>query len=130
MTATPNQCNCFNDANLRPNLIGNPQGPKQINNWFNVAAFEHPGNFKFGNAGAGLVEGPGLWNIDFSIGKDARITESKVLNFRVDMFNALNHTNFLNPIVNIFPASSPGTTNIITSSRDARRIQLGIKFNF
>jgi Carboxypeptidase regulatory-like domain/TonB dependent receptor len=130
MNAIPNQCNCFSDTNVRPNLIGNPNGPKQINNWFNVAAFEHPGNFKFGNAGPGLVEGPGLWNIDFSIGKDAHITERKFLNFRVDLFNALNHTNLLNPIVSIFPASSPGTTNVITSSRDARRIQLGIKFTF
>jgi len=129
-SAVPNQCNCFNDANIRPNLVGNPKGPKQINNWFNVAAFQHPGNFVFGNSGPGLVEGPGLWNIDFSLGKDAHITENKVLNFRVDMFNALNHTNLLNPIVSIFPASSPGTTNVITGSRDARRIQLGIKFVF
>jgi len=128
--AVPNQCNCFSDTNVRPNLIGNPKGPKKINNWFNLAAFEHPGNFRFGNSGPGLVEGPGLWNIDFSVGKDAHISENKVLNFRVDLFNALNHTNLLNPILSIFPAGAPGTTNVITGSRDARRIQLGIKFSF
>ena len=68
--------------------------------------------------------------MDFSLGKDFHFTERKVLNFRGDFFNAFNHTNFNNPIVTIFPTGSPGTTNIITGSRDGRRIQLGAKFTF
>jgi hypothetical protein len=128
--ASPNLCNCFNDTNIRPNLIGDPHGPKSITRWFNEAAFQHPGSFKFGNAGPGLIEGPGLTNVDFSLGKDFHFTERKILNFRGDFFNAFNHANFNNPIVTIFPAASPGTTNIITGSRDGRRIQLGAKFTF
>lgn len=36
---------------------------------------------------------PGYWNADFSLAKDYRFSESKYLNFRWDVFNALNHQN-------------------------------------
>lgn len=128
-SATPNQTSAFGGA-LRPNLVGNPEGAKNINSWFNVAAFEHPGSFVFGDAGTGLIEGPGLWQVDFSLTKDFVWGEDKSIRFGADFFNAFNHANFGNPSTSIFPAGSPGTTNLIRSAQPGRRIQMALTFRW
>ncbi len=46
-----------------------------------------------GNAGNGLVRGPGQWTVDFSLSKNFSLSESSRLQLRVDMFNALNRVN-------------------------------------
>jgi hypothetical protein len=46
-----------------------------------------------GNFGPGAVRAPGLWNLNFSLGKNFAIRENVSLQIRADMFNALNHTN-------------------------------------
>ena len=46
-----------------------------------------------GNYGPGSVRAPGLWNLNFSLGKNFAIRENVSLQIRADMFNALNHTN-------------------------------------
>src|SRR5207249_10303029 len=45
-----------------------------------------------GNIGNGAIRGPAPWNLDFSLGKNFTLTEKLHLQFRVDIFNALNHT--------------------------------------
>ena len=50
-----------------------------------------------GNLGSGAIRGPGLWNIDLSIGKNFPLRERVRLQFRADMFDVLNHPNFGNP---------------------------------
>jgi hypothetical protein len=44
-----------------------------------------------GNLGQNVIEGPGTWSLDTSMGKRIRISETKTLNFRVDATNVLNH---------------------------------------
>jgi hypothetical protein len=128
-TISPNLCFC--GAGNRPNRVGDPNtGPKTIDNWFNLAAFQHPGNLRFGNSAPGVIIGPSFKVNDFSLSKDFNFTESKRLNVRADFFNATNLVNYGNPIVTIFPEGQPGTTNIIRSAGDPRRIQLGAKFIF
>lgn len=41
-----------------------------------------------------ILSGPGLWDYDFSLQKDTRITERQTLQFRADFFNIFNHPNF------------------------------------
>ena len=61
------------------------------------------------------------------------LTETKRLQFRALMTNALNHPNFSNPAANI---SSPGTVGQITSTfaeqigEDARQIHFSLRFEF
>ena len=55
------------------------------------------------------------------------LKERLTFNIRGEFFNALNHANLGNPSTTIFPVGSPGTTNIITSAAEPRRIQLGIR---
>jgi hypothetical protein len=127
--SSPNLTNSFGGES-RANLIGNPKGPQTTENWFNVNAFEHPGPFVFGNAGVGILEGPGSADVDFSVAKDFVFMENKRIRFTADFFNFLNHANFNNPSTNICPASAPCTTNLIRSAQPGRRTQLGLQFIF
>ena len=127
--AVPNETNSFGGS-PRANLIGNPKGPQRIDNWFNVNAFESPDPFTFGDAGVGILEGPGSAEVDFSIAKDFVFWENKRVRFTADFFNFLNHANFSNPSTNICPVTAPCTTNLITAAAPGRRTQLGLQFLF
>src|SRR5262245_30879990 len=48
-------------------------------------------------AGRNIFEAPGYWNLDLGIGKRFELTERFNLQFRAEIFNALNHPNFDNP---------------------------------
>ncbi len=90
-----------------------------------------------GNAGRNILTGPGLMNLDFSLVKNTRISRISELfdvQFRAEIFNLLNHTNFQVPTLpnntDIFistgaPNSSAGILTSTTTS--SRQIQLGLK---
>jgi hypothetical protein len=79
-----------------------------------------------GTMGNGAVRGPGLWRLDFSIGKNFAVTERTQLQFRIDSFNATNHTNFAGLSTNINSANF----GRLTSTRGARIIQLNAHLRF
>lgn len=117
----------------RPNVIGDPNaGPRTATQWFNVNAFQRLapdplGRFEvFGNEGRNVVQGPDYVNWDFSALKNIRITESRQLQFRGELFNVLNHTNFRLPVSDI---ASP-TFGQIQSDVSPRVIQVALKFLF
>jgi outer membrane receptor protein involved in Fe transport len=117
----------------RPNVIGNPNsGPHTAAEWFNTSAFQQLqpdplGRFEvFGDEGRNAVEGPGYVNWDFSALKNIRLAESKELQFRGELFNVLNHTNFRLPVSDI---ESP-TFGQIQSDVSPRVIQVALKFLF
>jgi hypothetical protein len=64
---------------------------------FNVAAFSNPGAGVFGNAGRNLLRGPGFAQVDFSVFKNTRLTETSSLQFRAEIFNLFNKANFADP---------------------------------
>src|SRR5262249_26096163 len=47
-----------------------------------------------GTMGATALIGPGIWDIDLSLGKNFKVTETTKVEFRTDMLNALNHTQY------------------------------------
>ena len=115
----------------RPNWISNPNvmpsGVQQdLSHWFNVAAFGIPGQFTFGNAGNGIILGPGFFNLDTGIHREFVIKERMRLQARWELFNALNHTNFNNP--NAVIGTAPAGT--ISSSLPARSMQVALKLMF
>ena len=117
----------------RPNVVGNPNsGPHTAAQWFNKSAFQpivqDPNSpvQQFGNEGRNAVQGPGYVNWDFSAFKNIRLTESKQLQFRGELFNVLNHTNFRLPVSDI---ESP-TFGQIQSDVSQRKIQVALKFLF
>lgn len=131
-------------STLRPNLIADPHGTGSLTQWFNTAAFA-PAFTNYGSAGRGLVRGPGIDNWDMAVFKNFRFSESKNLQLRFEVFNLLNHAQYLNPgtaaTFTTDPAAPAGsfptryiqtntTFGVITGTRDPRNVQLGIKFNF
>jgi hypothetical protein len=120
----------------RPDLVGNPNsGPRTPQEWFNIKAFQQLqpdplGRLEvFGNEGRNVVQGPGYVNWDASAFKNIRLTESKELQFRGELFNVLNHTNFRLPVSDIEDIQT-GTFGQIQSDVSPRVIQVALKFLF
>jgi len=97
-----------------------------------------------GNAGRGDCTGPGYFQADLAFYKNMRLTERVRVQFRWDIFNVFNNTNFLfnSMNTNLSPSSitrsADGTTitnaqiagnfGQATRTRDPRQMQFGIKF--
>jgi hypothetical protein len=118
-------------ASARPDMICDPNAnaPHTILEWFNTACFTPTpqGQIRPGNAGRGVVRGPGFENWDAAAMKNFHVGEKVNLQLRGEAFNATNHPN----------PNGFGSTNItstlfgeITSFRAARRLQLALKLTF
>ena len=94
--------------------------------WFDTSVFRLPAQFAFGGAGRNITFGDNEINLDVSLLKDTTVNERIRLQFRAEMFNALNHTNFGLPI-HTMDSLAVGT---ITSAAPARVIQLGARLQF
>ena len=115
----------------RPNLVGEPELPaseRTLNRWFNTDAFAafSPAPQAFGNAGVGIMRGPGVANFDFTLSKNFQITDRRQVQFRTELFNAFNHPNFGPPNIS---RDSSGFGQIL-SAANARIVQFGLKFYF
>ncbi len=110
---------CVCGSAVYPNVNGDPNLPKgdrTVNRWFNTAAFSSPAQWTIGNAGRGLVWGPGLKNLDFTVSK-----------FRTEAYNITNTPYFANPNVTF----GAGTFGRITGvSNSARQMQMALKLYF
>jgi hypothetical protein len=114
-------------ANDRPNVASNPElSNPTTSEWFNTAAFAFPAPGTFGNAGRNILEGPGFESVNVSLVKNTNFTETVKLQFRAEAFNLFNHPNFNLPDNFL---GSP-TFGRITSARDPRHIQFGLKLLF
>ena len=114
-------------ANDRPNVVGNPELSNQTTaQWFNTSAFAFPAPGTFGNAGRNILDGPGFQNVNVSLMKNTALSERLNLQFRAEAFNLFNHPNFNLPDNFL---GSP-TFGRITSARDPRHIQFGLKLLF
>ncbi|HEY4423588.1 MAG TPA: TonB-dependent receptor [Pyrinomonadaceae bacterium] len=114
-------------ANDRPDVVRNGElSNPTTDQWFNTAAFAFPFPGTFGNAGRNILEGPGFQNVNMSILKNTRFNERVNLQFRAEAFNLFNHPNFNLPDNFL---GSP-TFGRITSARDPRHIQFGLKLLF
>ena len=100
--------------------------------WFDPNAFVLPAVGTYGNLGRGGFRGPGLVSLDFSLTKNTRFRERANLQFRAEMFNALNHANFGTPNAIVFAsgAVSPSAGLISSTTTTARQIQFGMKLIF
>ena len=94
--------------------------------YFDTSRFALPALGTFGSAGRNILEGPGYADIDASVFKLFRIAEQRSLEFRWEVFNLMNRPNFNNPVGNL----SSGQFGQITSAKDPRIMQAGLKFLF
>jgi hypothetical protein len=120
----------------RADLVGvpflDPNRPRSdvVAKWFNTAAFSsvtQARNGFDGTSGRGIMDGPGLKNVDMGIYRDFRIMEGKTLTFRMETTNAFNLVNLSNPAVG---ANATATFGRISTANQMRLIQLGLRFKF
>jgi hypothetical protein len=115
----------------RPNLIGNPNnGSRAVSAWLNAGAFHRldlvANAGQFGTEGRNVNLGPGYADWDFAALKNIKVTESKQFQFRAELFDVLNRTNFRLPDCDI---SSP-TFNHILEADAPRQVQFALKFMY
>jgi Carboxypeptidase regulatory-like domain len=122
---------------VRPDWNPNFHGtlyPRTQQQWFNPEAFLPPAAGTYGNVSRNALVGPGLTTLDLSAAKNTRLTERFGVQFRAEVFNVLNHTNFLTPNEVVYTSATSGispTAGVITStSTTSRQIQFGAKLQF
>jgi hypothetical protein len=115
----------------RPNMICDPNAnsPHTDLQWFNTTCFANPpaGVNRVGNAGRNVINGPPTTRWDATLAKSVNFSESKSLQFRWEVFNIFNHTNFATFSSANITSSTYGR---IGTTRDPRTMQLGMKFLF
>ena len=96
--------------------------------WFDISAFSvvPAGSYRLGNSGRNILDGPGFLAVNLSLIKNTKIGERGKLQFRWEVFNAFNHTNFNRPNANV-NAINGGT---IVGAGAARTMQLGLRYQF
>ena len=127
-------------GSARPNCNGPVQYTHQLIDvtgvgnqlqWFSNAnstfTQEAPGTF--GTCPAqGPVIGPHYVDVDLSLQKNFRFSESMHLQFRADFLNAFNHPNLAAP--NMYYNPTANTFGNITGSQDSRNLMFALKFYF
>jgi hypothetical protein len=80
------------------------------------------------------LRGLSFWNLDMSLGKSTKISESVKFAISADFFNIFNHVNFLDPSFNVNNPSTFGVINtqLIPADRNqgSRWIQIGLRVEF
>ncbi len=144
---TPSQGSDLNtaDGNIRPDRLADgalENASRQL--WFDPAAFQRvscniPSRLDlchFGNSGRNILDTPGQRNLDFSAFKDFRLTERVSMQFRGELFNALNTPYFGAPtnlsfagLTSVRP-DGPRVGEIRSLRTDMRVAQLALKLYF
>ncbi len=118
-------------TNQRANLVGEVYPPGFVSGGpsraaFNKAAFALPATGTFGNSGRNIVRTAGMNNWDLGINKNFRVTEKIQFQFRGELFNVWNHTQYLQ-FDNTLQDVGFGTW---TNARDPRVVQFALKLLF
>ncbi len=145
----------------RPNMLRyNAVSPGNANRYFDPKAYTLPDSGYFGDAPRNSILGPGFTEVDLSLSKHFKPTEKLGVDFRMEVFNILNHPNLGSPNNSLYtttPALFPdGTPNpqadvstcnlspaqmyyascnpvagrITHAVGNPRQIQFGLKFTF
>jgi hypothetical protein len=113
----------------RPDRLGNgnlPSDQRSLYRWFDLSAFAVPPSGRFGNSGRDILIGPGLRNLNLSLGKDFRLNwvkEGVLLNVLFTAKDALNHPNFSQP--NTVVNGTAGAGGVISSTNDTLQTATG-----
>jgi hypothetical protein len=110
-----------------PNVVGNPHLSSHgayhgTNQWFNEAAFAAPDPGTFGNSRRNSLNGPGLSEVNFSMGKSFAIWEQVHFQVRADATNIFNHPSFGLPSASL-KVDTAG--NVVTGSSTIRGVTVG-----
>ena len=127
----------------RPDLIGDPEGPQNRDQWFNTipigsqgSAFGRPARGTFGDLERNSLRGPAYWRVDASLFKHIRFGDFRDLELRVEVVNLFNHVNLGNPDSeigvpgNLNPNAGRITSTAFGNADPQRNWQFAAKFRF
>jgi hypothetical protein len=115
---------------VRPNRLGDgnlSSGERNVDRWFDPAAFTVPAAFNYGNSGRNVLRAPGLLNLDFLVARNFRLTETMHLELRGEFFNLTNTAHFARPNATV---GSPQFGHITATAAPNRQVQLGVRLAF
>jgi len=122
-------------ATLRPDVVSNSYYKGQSKaQYFNLAAFSPTpaGAGRFGNAGVGILQGPGTAAVSLGLAKTFPLTEGVRLRFESTFTNVLNHTNFAPPATQIDNTTTFGVLSAPQTAENAgnRTGQVALRIDF
>jgi hypothetical protein len=127
-TVTQSNNNVGTNMTGLPNVSGDTDGPKTVDQWFNKTAFSAVPSGTFGNEERNRLYGPGFQNMDLSVQRLIKLGQRVAATLRWDIFNVFNTVNFGLPNRNISDAATFGTISSLSS--DARIMQIAARFTF
>ena len=122
-------------AFLRPDVVSNDfYAGQSRSHYFNLAAFAPTpaGAGRFGNAGVGILQGPGTAAVSLGTAKVFKPMEALRVRFECTFTNVLNHTNFAPPATQI---DNPVTFGVLSAPQTAENAgnrvgQLSLRIEF
>jgi hypothetical protein len=124
---------------ISPRIVvtGNPVLPKSERTFarnFDTSVFQVPAVGSIGNTGKTILRGPGINNWDLAIIKAFAFRERLRLQFRAEMYNAFNHTQFsaFDTTARFDARGAQVNTQLgqFTTSRNPRYMQLALRLTF
>jgi len=106
-------------------VLDDPYGDKSYNNYVNRAAFTSPANGTYSTLAPFTIVNPSRLQNDVAITRSFRLG-TRTAQFRWEIFNVLNHTNFNPPVT----ALNNANFGRILTAGDPRIMQLAVKFEF
>ena len=100
---------------------------RNVDRWFDPAAFAVPAPFTYGNSGRNVLRGPGLVNLDFLIARNFHLKDTMRLELRGEFFNLTNTAHFARPNATI---GSPEAGTITATATPNRQVQIGLRLVF
>jgi len=122
-------------ATLRPDAVSKDYYRGQSRaQYFNLAAFSPTptGAGRFGNAGVGILQGPGTAAVSLGLAKNFPLTERVKVRFESTFTNVLNHTNFAPPATQIDNTTTFGVLSAPQTAENAgnRTGQVALRIDF
>jgi hypothetical protein len=132
-------------GDARPNLLHDPTLPRSErtpDRWFDTTAFlankAPDGTLLAGDAGRGIIRGPGFVNVDLGLIRAVSINEDVRLQIRAEVFNLTNTPHFAMPVLRmsdpafgkITHTRNPINFGSTATSFASRMIQFAVKLEF
>ena len=118
-------------------VTGNPVLPKSertFSRYFETNVFQMPARGTVGNSARSLIRGPGANNWDTAVFKNFPLRERMRFQFRWELYNAFNHTQYsgVDTTARFDPQGKQVNARLgeITAARNSRQMQLALRFYF